>query len=43
MRIAYTVAPGRGDTDLLLAGIAGELAERGVRTVGTRADQFGLR
>lgn len=35
MRIAYTVAPGRGDTDLLLAGMAGELAEQGVRTVGT--------
>lgn len=35
MRIAYTVAPGRGDTDLLLAGIAEELAGQGVRTVGT--------
>ena len=35
MRIAYTVAPGRGDTDLLLAGLASDLEARGVRTVGT--------
>ena len=35
MRIAYTFAPGRGDTDLLLAGLAGALAADGVRAVGT--------
>ena len=35
MRIAYTVAPGRGDTDLLLARIADDLAQQGIRTVGT--------
>ncbi len=35
MRIAYTVAPGRGDTDLLLAGLAEELVAQGIRTVGT--------
>ncbi|MEO0864723.1 MAG: DUF2478 domain-containing protein [Pseudomonadota bacterium] len=35
MQIGYTVAPGRGDTDLLLAGLADALAARDVRTVGT--------
>lgn len=35
MQIGYTVAPGRGDTDLLLAGLADAVAARGVRTVGT--------
>ncbi|MEM8802516.1 MAG: DUF2478 domain-containing protein, partial [Pseudomonadota bacterium] len=35
MQIAYTVAPGRGDTDLLLAGLSDALAARDVRTVGT--------
>ena len=35
MYIGYTVAPGRGDTDLLLAGLADALAAEGVRAVGT--------
>ena len=35
MRIAYTIAPGRGDTDLLLAELAGSLARQGFRTAGT--------
>ena len=35
MRIAYTIAPGRGDTDLLLAGIAQSLEAKGFRTCGT--------
>ncbi len=35
MRIAYTIAPGRGDTDLLLAEMAGTLESRGLRTAGT--------
>ena len=35
MRIAYTMAPGRGDTDLLLAGIAESLEVKGFRTCGT--------
>lgn len=35
MRIAYTMAPGRGDTDLLLLGIAETLASNGYRTCGT--------
>ena len=35
MRVAYTIAPGRGDTDLLLAGMAAELAAQGVQTAGT--------
>ena len=35
MRIAYTKGSGRGDTDLLLAGLAGRLADLGLRTCGT--------
>ncbi|UWQ16019.1 DUF2478 domain-containing protein (plasmid) [Aliiroseovarius sp. M344] len=35
MRLGYTIAPGRGETNLLLAEIAGQLAARGVRIVGT--------
>lgn len=35
MRIAYTKAPGRGDTDLLLARFAAALMARGVRLAGT--------
>ena len=35
MRIAYTMAPGRGGTDLLLACIAQSLEAEGFRTCGT--------
>ena len=35
MNIAYTIAPGRGDTDLLLQGLADRLAALGIRTCGT--------
>lgn len=35
MKLAYTMAPGRGDTDLVLAGLADALAQRGVRCAGT--------
>jgi len=35
MKIAYTMAQGRGDTDLLLAGVAGSLKELGLRVCGT--------
>jgi glycosyltransferase involved in cell wall biosynthesis len=35
MKIAFTIAPGRGDTDLLLAGLADRLAAAGVVTCGT--------
>ena len=35
MNIAYTMAPGRGDTDLLLLQLAEELLGRGWRTCGT--------
>jgi nucleoside-triphosphatase THEP1 len=35
MNIAFTMAPGRGDTDLLLARFATGLARRGYRTSGT--------
>lgn len=35
MHLAYTMAPGRGDTDLILAGLAGELITRGLRLCGT--------
>lgn len=35
MKIAYTMASSRGDTDLLLADVAQELMARGVRTCGT--------
>ncbi|AZQ67368.1 DUF2478 domain-containing protein [Silicimonas algicola] len=35
MHIAYTVAPGRGATDLLLAGLVRRMAARGFRAAGT--------
>lgn len=35
MKLAYTMAPGRGDTDLLLQGLANDLAARGLRCCGT--------
>lgn len=35
MNIAYTMAPGRGDTDLLLQGFARSLFGRGLRPCGT--------
>lgn len=35
MKIAYTMSPGRGDTDLLLASLAESLVAKGVRPVGT--------
>ena len=35
MRMGYTIAPGRGDTDLLLAGVAATLMAEGVRLCGT--------
>lgn len=35
MRLGYTMCPGRGDTDLLLARFAEELRTRGFRTCGT--------
>jgi hypothetical protein len=35
MTLAYTMAPGRGDTDLVLAGLAADLAARGLRLCGT--------
>ena len=35
MSIAYTKAPGRGDTDLLLARFAAALQARGLRLAGT--------
>lgn len=35
MRIAYTMAPGRGDTDLVLAALARRLAARGLKCCGT--------
>ena len=35
MRMACTMAPGRGDTDLMLAGLAQSLTARGLRVVGT--------
>ena len=35
MKIAYTMAQGRGDTDLLLFAAAQKLATRGYRTCGT--------
>lgn len=35
MQIAYTMAPGRGDTDLLLYRLAGDLAAQGVRCCGS--------
>ena len=35
MKLACTMAPGRGDTDLVLAGLASDLAARGIRCCGT--------
>ena len=35
MIIAYTMAPGRGDTDLVLEALAADLAARGLRCCGT--------
>lgn len=35
MHLAYTMAPGRGDTDLILLKLATELADRGLRCCGT--------
>lgn len=35
MKIAYTMAPGRGDTDLLLSRVAQTLAAQGHATCGT--------
>ncbi|SIT02054.1 Protein of unknown function [Roseivivax lentus] len=35
MKLAYTMAPGRGDMDLILAGLARDLAARGLRVAGT--------
>ena len=35
MNIAYTIAPGRGDTDLILAGVAERLRSEGLRLCGT--------
>lgn len=35
MNLAYTMAPGRGDTDLVLLKLATELASRGLRCCGT--------
>jgi len=35
MNLAYTMAPGRGDTDLILQRLAALLAARGLRCLGT--------
>jgi nucleoside-triphosphatase THEP1 len=35
MKLAYTVAPVRGDTDLVLERLANDLAGRGIRCCGT--------
>jgi len=35
MKLAYTMAPGRGDTDLVLERVATDLAARGLRCCGT--------
>lgn len=35
MHIAYMMAPGRGDVDQILAGLAHRLAQRGIRCGGT--------
>ena len=35
MTLACTMAPGRGDTDLILAGLAADLMARGLRLCGT--------
>jgi hypothetical protein len=34
MKLAFTMAPGRGDTDLLLQGLAAAASERGIRAAG---------
>ncbi len=35
MKVAYTIAPGRGETNILLADAAEKLAGRGLRLAGT--------
>lgn len=35
MKLAYTMSPGRGDTDLVLFKVAGDLANSGLRCSGT--------
>lgn len=35
MQLAYIMAPGRGDADLILAGLAAELVARGLKVCGT--------
>lgn len=35
MKLAYTMAPGRGDTDLILDRLASDLIGRGMRLAGT--------
>ncbi|WP_311196736.1 DUF2478 domain-containing protein [Aliiroseovarius crassostreae] len=46
MKLAYVIAPGRGKTNELLAGVADALGERGLRLAGTvqldteRAEEF---
>jgi hypothetical protein len=35
MKLAFTMAPGRGDLDLILAGLAADLGARGIRCGGT--------
>lgn len=35
MKLAYTMAPGRGDTDLMLHGLALSVVKQGYRPVGT--------
>jgi len=35
MMLAYTMAPGRGDTDLILQRLAADLVARGLRCAGT--------
>ncbi|MEQ9695607.1 DUF2478 domain-containing protein [Shimia sp. SDUM112013] len=35
MKIAYTLAPGRGETNLVLSALAKTLADRGLRLCGT--------
>lgn len=35
MELAYIMAPGRGDTDLILQGLATDLVAKGVRLAGT--------
>lgn len=47
MHIAFTMTPGRGDTDLLLFGLAEELQSKGIRTAGvvqtnTECEEDGL-